>query len=186
MRLFAAIELPDDVKAELADRLAAARATAPELKWIPPAHWHITLGFYGDGEDAGKRGAWLREQAATLRGCRLRLRDAGRFAGVLWAGAETQDDEHAAALQALAGALTGQRVEGRTYTPHVTVARWKEAWGRAAVAAAVRALAALDGYRGSWWLADEVVLFSSERAPDGPVYTAVDRVALSGAPGKQC
>jgi 2'-5' RNA ligase len=49
----------------------------------------------------------------------------------------------------------------------------------------VRAAAALDGYGGRWWLADEVVLFRSERTPQGAVYTTVDRVAQSGAPGKQ-
>jgi RNA 2',3'-cyclic 3'-phosphodiesterase len=179
MRLFSAIELPDGVRAELADRMTAARAAAPGLKWIPREQWHITLGFYGDGDDPGRRGAWLREQAAPLRGFRLRLRDAGRFSGVLWIGGETPDAE---ALQAAAGALTGQRAGGRAYTPHVTVARWKK---RAMAHAAMAAAAALAGYRGPWWLADEVVLFSSELTPEGPVYTAVDRVALSGAPGKQ-
>ena len=50
---------------------------------------------------------------------------------------------------------------------------------------ASRAAAALDGYRGRWWLTDEVVLFRSDLTANGPVYTALDRVALSGRPGKQ-
>ena len=183
VRLFSAIELPDDVRDELADRLAGVRATAPELKWAPPQRWHITLGFYGDREHPDRRGAWLRERAARLRGFRARLRASGRFPGVLWIGVNALDGEHATALRALAGALSDQQVDQLAFDPHVTVARWRR--GRVANEIAARAAAALDGYRGRWWLTDEVVLFRSDLTPEGPVYTALDRVALPGAPGKQ-
>jgi 2'-5' RNA ligase len=94
-----------------------------------------------------------------------------------------QDGEHAATLRALARSLADQQVDQLAFVPHVTVARWKR--GRAGTEVATRAVAALDGYRGRWWLTNEVVLFRSDLTPDGPVYTALDRVALSGAPGKQ-
>ena len=181
-RLFSAVELPREVSAELAGRLAGVHAVAPELTWSPPDRWHITLGFYGDREHADRRTAWFSEQAAGLRGFRLQLCAAGRFPGVLWMGVDALDTGHAAALRALAGAL-GDRTGEPDFVPHVTVARWKR--GRVANEAATRAVAALDGYRGQWWLTDEVVLFRSDLTPDGPVYTALDRVALSGAPGKQ-
>lgn len=183
VRLFSAIELPDGVRAELAGRLADVRATNPELRWAPPPRWHITLGFYGDREHADRRTAWFRERAAPLSGFRVRLRAAGRFPGVLWIGVTALDGEHAAALRALAGALSAQPIDELAFVPHVTVARWKR--GHAGNAAAVRAAAALDGYRGQWWVTDEVVLFRSDLTPEGPVYTALDRVALPGAPGKQ-
>ena len=182
VRLFSAIELPGEVRDELAQRLAGAKATAPELTWAPPDRWHITLGFYGDREHADRRTAWFHEQAAGLRGFRIRLRASGRFPGVLWIGVNALDGEHAAALRRLAGAL-GEQTDELAFVPHVTVARWKR--GRPGNEAAVRAAAALDGYRGRWWLTDEVVLFRSDLTPAGPVYTALDRVALSSAPGKQ-
>jgi RNA 2',3'-cyclic 3'-phosphodiesterase len=182
-RIFAAIELPADVRDDLADRLAGARSSAPELRWAPPERWHITLGFYGDREHVDRRTAWFQERAAAQSGFRVRLRAAGRFPGVLWIGVNALDGEHAAALRSLAGALADQQVDQLSFVPHVTVARWKR--GRAANEAATRAATALDGYRGRWWLTDEVVLFRSELTPDGPVYTALDRVALTSAPGKQ-
>jgi 2'-5' RNA ligase len=181
-RLFAAVELPRQASDELAGRLADVHAVAPELKWAPPERWHITLGFYGDREHADRRTAWFRQQAAGLRAFRLQLRAAGRFPGVLWMGVAAPDAQHAAALRALAGAL-GDQTDELAFVPHVTVARWKR--GRAANESATRAAAALDGYRGQWWQTDEVVLFRSDLTPDGPVYTALDRVALSGAPGLQ-
>lgn len=182
-RLFSAIELPDEVRDELDDRLADVRAASPELRWAPLARWHITLGFYGDREHADRRTVWFRERAAALRGFRARLWAAGRFPGVLWVGVNTHDGEHATALRALAGALSGEPVDQLAFVPHVTVARWRR--GQAGNEAAVRAAAALDGYRGQWWLTDEVVLFRSDLTPEGPVYTALDRVALSGAPGRR-
>lgn len=182
-RLFAAVELPDVVRDELADRLAGVRASTPELRWAPPESWHITLSFYGDREHADRRTTWFRARAAPLRGFRARLLSAGRFPGVLWIGVNTLDAEHATALRTMAAALADQQVDQLAFVPHVTVARWRR--GRDANDAATRAAAALAGYRGQWWLTDEVVLFRSELTPDGPVYTALDRVALVGAPGKQ-
>ncbi|TDV46375.1 RNA 2',3'-cyclic phosphodiesterase [Actinophytocola oryzae] len=183
VRLFSAIELPGEVRDELADRLSAVRATAPELSWSPPERWHITLGFYGDREHADRRTTWFRERAAPLRGFRARLRAAGRFPGVLWIGVNVLDGEHATALREMAGALADQHVDQLAFVPHVTVARWRR--GRPGNDVAARAAAALDGYRGRWWLTDEVVLYRSDPTPEGPTYTALDRVALSGAPGKQ-
>jgi RNA 2',3'-cyclic 3'-phosphodiesterase len=176
-RLFSAFELPNDVRDDLAGRLAGVRA--PDLSWEPSRRWHVTLGFYGDGEDVERRGAWLREQVATLAPAQVRLRAAGQFPGVLWAGVDALDDEHAAALRALGRALADGQ-DQREFVPHVTVARWKRREPTGAEAA-TRAAAALDGYRGRWWLTDEVVLFRSDLTPDGPAYTAVDRVVLSGA-----
>ena len=182
-RLFSAIELPTEVREELADRLAGVRAAEPDLSWVPPQRWHITLGFYGDREHVDRRGAWFRERAATLAPSRVRLRGAGRFPGVLWIGVNALDGEHAATLRALAHTLADQQVDQLAFVPHVTVARWKR--GHAGSEVATRAAAALDGYRGRWWLTDEVVLFRSDPTPGGPVYTALDRVALPGAPREQ-
>jgi len=183
VRLFSAIELPDPARGELADRLAAVRAANPELRWIPPEQWHITLGFYGDREHADRRGAWFREHAAGLRPSRVRLRAAGRFPGVLWVGVNALDGDNAAALRRLGATLGDQQLDQLAFVPHVTVARWKR--GRAGTEAATKAVAGLGGYRGQWWLTSEVVLFRSDPAPDGPVYTALDRVVLSGTPGRQ-
>lgn len=184
VRLFSAIELPAEVRAELDDRVSDIRAETGDLSWIPPDRWHITLGFYGDREHADRRSAWFRRRAATLRPSRVRLRAAGRFPGVLWIGVNPLDGENASALRTLAGALTAdpaQQVDRFSFVPHVTVARWKR--GPAGNESATRAAQALDGYRGRWWLTDEVVLFRSDLTSDGPVYTPLDRVALSSKQG---
>lgn len=192
VRLFSALELPDPVRAELAERLRDLREhrgehgrdidVDRELRWVPPERWHITLGFYGDREHVDRRSAWFRRQATGLGPARLRLRGAGRFPGVLWVGVSPMEPRDAAALLELAGALNADANADRyAFSAHVTVARWRR--GAAGSRSALRVVHELTGYLGSWWTAAEAVLFRSDTHGSGPVYTSLDRVALTGGRG---
>jgi 2'-5' RNA ligase len=176
VRLFSAIELPGSVRADLAARLRALRDGDAELRWVPPERWHITLGFYGDREHVDRRGTWFRRQVTGLAPARLRLRGAGRFPGVLWAGISPMDGRDANALRTLAGALNADANASRyDFNAHVTIARWRSA---------IRAVHELAEYCGSWWTAAEVVLFRSDQTGgEGPVYTPLDRVPLASRQG---
>jgi RNA 2',3'-cyclic 3'-phosphodiesterase len=183
VRLFSAIELPGSVRAELAERLHAIREAGSELRWVPPERWHITLGFYGDREHVDRRGTWFRRQAGGLAPARLRLRGAGRFPGVLWAGVSPMEGRDATALHTLAGALNADANASRyDFNAHVTLARWRR--GAAGSRSAIQAVHELSEYCGSWWTAHEVVLFRSDQTGgEGPVYTPLDRVALASRQG---
>ncbi len=191
VRLFSALELPDPVRAELAERVRELRAQDGELSWVPAERWHITLGFYGDREHVDRRGAWFRRQAAGLAASRLRLRGAGRFPGVLWIGVDPMESRDAAALDTLAGALNAdwnadRNADRYELTAHVTVARWRR--GAAGTRGASQAVRVLGDFRGSWWHAGEVVLFRSDPATGqkggaGPVYTPLARVPLASRRG---
>ncbi len=187
VRLFSALELPTPVRAELARRLGEIRAGEPDLRWVPPERWHITLGFYGDREHADRRGGWFRRQAEGLAPPRLRLRGAGRFPGVLWVGVSPMEGRDAAALRTLARALNADtNADQYDFTPHLTVARWRR--GAAGSGSAIRVVHELSEFCGSWWTAAEAVLFRSDTGGGagggaGPVYTPLDRVALAGGQG---
>lgn len=47
MRLFVAVEVPDDVRAAVA---AAERPEGPDVRWASPSSWHVTLRFLGEVE----------------------------------------------------------------------------------------------------------------------------------------
>ncbi len=47
MRLFVALEPPVPVVEHLDDFLDARRDAGTELRWSPPAQWHVTLAFMG-------------------------------------------------------------------------------------------------------------------------------------------
>jgi RNA 2',3'-cyclic 3'-phosphodiesterase len=189
VRLFSALEPPEVVRNELAERLRELRAAQPELDrgltWTSPRRWHITLGFYGDREHADRRAAWFRRQAVGLVPARLRLRGVGRFPGVLWVGVSPVDRGDAVALRAMAGALKAD-ADALEFTAHLTVARWRRGSGGGELA--TLAGAALNDFASSPWSVGEVILFHSghgepEQAQEGPVYTPLDRVTLASKQG---
>ncbi|HEU5475032.1 MAG TPA: RNA 2',3'-cyclic phosphodiesterase [Actinophytocola sp.] len=176
-RLFSAVELPDYVAEDLRTRLDKVRAEAEALRWVAAGSWHITLGFYGNREHADRRGAWLRRRAAGLLAPRIRLASAGGFPGVLWIGVDPANRAAERALFAVAAAARPEEGTEEDYRPHMTVARWRRGPQRNPLAE--RATLALGDYLGPWWVPAELVLFSSQTRPDGPVYSAVERIPLT-------
>lgn len=165
-RLFSALVPP----APVLDHLAAALGPFdPPLRPEPRAGWHVTLGFYGDGEDPATRSAWLTDAVTGLVAPRLRLRGAGTFPKVGWVGVRADQALSRLALAAGAG------VE-RPYRPHLTLARWRHQEQELGTAA----LHPIEGYEGPWWLATEVVLLASSRTAGGVRYTPVVRCVLGG------
>ena len=163
MRIFTAL-VPD---AAAIEHLAAALATVDGPQWTPRDTWHITLCFHGDGDDPVARAAWLRDRAAGLSPIRLRLASAGTFGDALWIGVESDDALTAAAVAVRDHAP--DHFERHGFSPHLTVA-----WGKSLDAVP------LSGYKGPWWTSSELVLFRSERTPEGYRYSVIDVVPLSG------
>jgi 2'-5' RNA ligase len=175
-RLFSAVELPDFVAADLATRLDKVRPESDALSWTNAESWHITLGFYGNREHADRRGAWLRRRATGLAAPRIRLASAGGFPGVLWIGVDPANRAAERAIHAVATAAKADEPTDEEFRPHVTIARWRRGPDRNPLAE--RAAHALGDYLGPWWVPRELVLFSSQLKPDGPLYLAVERIPL--------
>lgn len=171
MRLFSALVPPADVVDHLVEWLAGHSGELPgELRWTPVERWHITLGFFGDGDDPGNRTKWLRRRAEGRQAPKLRLVGAGTFPGVLWAGVQTSDERLLTQLARAAGA--GRR----GYRPHLTLARWRS--GKPDEDAVVEAL---EAYSGPWFTPDALLLMRSEAGRSGPTYTTVERLPLAHA-----
>jgi RNA 2',3'-cyclic 3'-phosphodiesterase len=176
-RLFSAVELPELAAMDLRTQLASVQPDVDALSWVPPDSWHITLGFYGNREHPDRRGPWLRRRLDGLASPRVRLRCSGGFPGVLWIGVEPANPSAEQALNAVAAAARPEdQTDELEFRPHVTVARWRRGPYRNPLAE--QASRALASYTGPWWTATEVVLFRSQLRPDGPVYSALERVQL--------
>jgi 2'-5' RNA ligase len=158
--LFTAFRPP----AEVADAVGAALAVGPpdeRLRWSTRDQWHVTLGFYGSGDDAA-RARWLSTRLAGRPAPRVRLTGPGTFPGVLWLGAEGEG------LAELAEAA-GSGLEPRAYRPHLTLARFAresgpEQWERL-----------LAGFGTEYWAVREVQLLQS--VGESP-YRVMDRWTL--------
>lgn len=175
-RIFAALWPPDDVVLHLDEYVDAVRSARTDLRWVPAAHWHLTLEFLGE---CGTReidrllDRWA-ERARRVGPLTLRLRGAGAFpaawtARVLWAGLEVE-----------AGwwhALAGDQQE-----PHVALARTAQRTDLAAL------VGDLTAYAGPTWTADTLTIVRSHlrRAGDrGPRYEPIESFPLGRRRGCQ-
>lgn len=192
MRLFIGVELDPRVKAAAADvaerlRQRLTRA-APDVRarWVETENLHITLWFIGEAQpprDAEIRAA-LESAPFSEPAFDLLIAGCGAFPPsgpprVFWIGVQGG----AAGMSALYGdvgrrmASLGYRAETRGYTPHLTIARVKEA-GRGSSRIARETAAALPADCGASRVA-AVTLFQSRLSPRGATYEPLLRVPLS-------
>jgi RNA 2',3'-cyclic 3'-phosphodiesterase len=125
IRVFAAIDLPDDV----ADRLAALMKGVPGAKWRPRENLHLTLRFFGEVQEpvADDIDAALGEVAEANGPFDLQLRAGGWFGGAdphaLWVGTrESAELKKLAKDCERAARRAGLKPESRKFAPHVTLA----------------------------------------------------------------
>ncbi|MBX3443005.1 MAG: RNA 2',3'-cyclic phosphodiesterase [Planctomyces sp.] len=182
LRTFIGVRIPCPPK--LLPVLSNLRRLGDALRTAAPDDLHLTFKFLGDtpvdqvGDIAGQL-----EAAADGRGpLSGRLRGLGAFPGparprVIWVGVEFSEE-----LPRLARELDdrlapwGFATEGRTYHPHVTLARVQGRPPRE-LAAILQASAEVD-----FGPADirEIELFQSEPGPSGSRYTSLARFEFRG------
>lgn len=166
MRLFVAVDPPEEALDAVDGALAAAPGPALPLRWTARADRHITLCFLGDVPDRRYEGLCtaLSAEARRHAAFRIALRGVGTFPGddraarVLWAGAEGGTS----ALGRLAAALAktarrcGQPADRRAFVPHLTLARSAEPADLADLRTALAALASPFWNVGAVHLAESV------------------------------
>lgn len=130
VRIFAAIELPDDV----AERLLALMKGVPGAKWRPRENLHLTLRFFGEVAEpvADDIDSALMEASETNASFELQLKGAGSFGGAdphaLWIGvAESAALKKLAADCERAARRVGLKAEPHKFKPHVTLAYLNQA-----------------------------------------------------------
>ncbi|MFY9397197.1 MAG: RNA 2',3'-cyclic phosphodiesterase [Desulfomonilia bacterium] len=177
IRTFIAIDLPEDVRAELVSAASALRQANPSVRWVNPSGMHLTLKFLGDIEEStvGPLSRALDAMALNHVPLRLGVEGLGAFpvtrrARVIWAGL-SGDLEALAELAAgvdRACAAFGVRLENRPFKAHITIGRLKTP----TVVDLNKDLRKKD------FLATEIVLYQSELLPSGARYTVLNRSIL--------
>lgn len=129
IRLFAAIELPGEVR----QRIATLRGGIPGARWIEPESLHVTLRFIGDVNeslcsdiDAALMSVRAPSFEIMLEG--IGFFGAARAARLLFLPvSRCQPLEFLYSKVESALVRTGLEPEGRKYQPHVTLARLRAA-----------------------------------------------------------
>ena len=184
MRLFAAIELPDDVRGRLASTAAGLRARLEPLdaRWVEPEKLHLTVRFIGQVDDS--RAPELIEticDAIPAPPFDLSFRGCGVFPAsgpprVIWIGVADGAPSLARIHQVLNGRLVpfGFEPERRAFSAHLTLARVRHPRGGASVRAAVRAFTVPE----IACHVSQVTLFRSHLSPRGSRYEIVATIPL--------
>ncbi|MBM7785265.1 RNA 2',3'-cyclic phosphodiesterase [Tenggerimyces flavus] len=165
MRLFAALVPPEPVLISLANAVAPLRDLP--YRWTAPEHWHVTLAFFGEVDDATRLELERRLARAAARHApvTLALTGGGGFgsaknARVLWTGVrgDFQPLRDLARSVTAAARRAGIELTENRYKPHLTLARLRTPTD-------VRpAVEALTEYASPTWTATEVELVRSHLA----------------------
>ena len=183
IRLFMAIDLPEQVKDVLVETAVALSKNVPNraVRWVGREQMHLTLRFLGD--TAVSQLPDLQRELAELVGKHqpfsLRLRGVGAFPNqkrprVVWAGLAgdlTPLRKMQAEMEERVVAL-GWLPEKWAYNPHLTLGRVKDASAARGLNWAVKLEERAFGVTA-------VQLMRSELRPSGPVYSVRQEVALN-------
>lgn len=174
MRLFTAVEIPDEVRNRL-DRLVTHLRPNAHVKWSPVYNLHITLKFIGEwpAEEFEKLQQGLKT-LPTRPAVAIDVRGLGWFPNphqprVFWAGVHA-GPELAQLAADVDAALTplGVAKEERPFSPHLTLARIKQPTPLQGLRQAVADLEAVDF---GAFEASSFFLYRSQPGPAGSIYT---------------
>lgn len=190
LRLFIAIELPETIKEGLVSYQAQLRSGRDSfVKWVDPGGIHLTLKFLGNtpASQVDYIEKAMAEVAQGVPPFSLELGGLGAFPNlrqprVVWVGV-VGDLEQLARLQgAMDQALEqlGFIKEGRAFSPHLTLGRFREGASveecrRLGQRVAQAKAEALPGF-----LVESVSLVRSTLTPAGAIYTRLASVRLQG------
>lgn len=192
MRIFAGLDLDDEIRDRIARFIAEMSGLAPDVRWVTAESLHVTLKFIGEKPDPVVEQVQEHLTAISEPGFDVAFQGCGFFptansARVFWIGIEagpalaklTAQIEHALAE-------IGIPTEARTFSPHLTVARaGSGAPSRNNVdkpsqrfAALQRKLAQLPTPDFGTMAAHEFFLYCSQLSSLGPRYSKLARFEL--------
>jgi RNA 2',3'-cyclic 3'-phosphodiesterase len=184
MRLFVAMEIPDDARCAIGALASKLRTTCRNARWVRIEGLHVTLKFIG--ETSPEKAAEIKTALASIPSrapILMNFRGLGFFPNerrprVLWAGIEAGTDlaALAAAVETALGALGIPREE-RAFSPHLTLARFDTPRGLDALHAAIEKAGLVEFGVAT---AQEFHLYQSVLKPGGAEYTRLATFSFAG------
>ncbi len=190
MRLFVALDIDADIRAQIAEFRDLMRQLAPDVRWVGPETFHVTLQFLGET----RKLAEIQSALQLVKGSPITLTfgNAGFFPTpksprVFWVGIESDDN-----LQALAKSIAealqplGFERDKGPFKPHLTLARAGS--GRPRPVPGERSAPSLQQVRArvdtmtplefGTMTAREFYLYESKLSPAGAHYSKLSRYEL--------
>jgi len=187
MRCFVAIDIPEEIRAELADlqKDLAGRVDIRkgDAKWVEPEAMHLTLKFLGEVPDNQivEVCKIVETVAARHAAFDFPVEQVGSFGGhsarVLWVGAGLNSPELGQLQQDLEEQFeqAGWPREGRQFSGHLTLCRIRNVKAGEKLAAAAKQY---TDYDLGTVEAASLCVYESQLKPQGPIYTRLGHYAL--------
>ena len=180
MRVFIAVELPDDIRKALGDVQRQLQPLTDTARWVSPDSIHITLKFIGEVPDKRIEDIDAALTGLTWKPFTVTVHGVGFFPGtrsprVFWAGME------APTMQGLAEQLDtrmerlGFEKEKRAFRSHITLARARDTRIESAL---VTGAAEYEEHDFGSFTVDRMFLFKSTLKPSGAVYDKLKEYLL--------
>jgi 2'-5' RNA ligase len=125
--LFVALVPPPDVIDALAAAVQPLREALPELAWVAPERWHVTLCFLGPVESTAELRRRLERVARRHPAPQLQVAGGGRFGDRVLFAKVTGDLKPLATGVARAASKAGYDTDDRPFRAHLTLARGRKA-----------------------------------------------------------
>jgi RNA 2',3'-cyclic 3'-phosphodiesterase len=171
MRLFVAIELPEDVK-DYVISVSEKLSSFKELRFVKPEHMHLTLDFLGEIDDSELDSVKDKLKSIIFSTFTLKTMSFGFFPTakkirVLWLGLER--NEYFIGLQQEIRNLFNHKDK---FMPHITVARARDV----IIRDAHKLNEAMNNieYRNMEFKVEKFILFKSELMPEGPAHSKLE------------
>ena len=173
-RVFCAVELPDEVRAQLQDHITRLRKAIPDVaaSWSRVENIHLTVKFYGNIaiDRIEATSAAIDGVVKGVAPFEITVGKTGSFrTQVLWIGVSDPSGTLTTLHQRLGS-------EDRAYKPHLTVARIRRPEGAKRLVDVHRQMQ----FENISAQVKEIILFRSELSPKGSKYTAISKHGLHG------
>ncbi|HWB11900.1 MAG TPA: RNA 2',3'-cyclic phosphodiesterase [Pirellulales bacterium] len=186
LRTFVAVEISPEVRSRAAQLISRLQGTDAKVTWVKPQAMHLTLKFLGevDLKEIPAVCEAVSRAVSELPAFEFEAHGAGAFPAAgrprtVWLGVSRGEEEFVALQAAIDRALgeIGFRRENRRFRPHLTLGRVR---GDRDVRELGELIARQADFAGGVGSVDEVVVFSSELEPDGPVHEPLAVAPLNG------
>jgi RNA 2',3'-cyclic 3'-phosphodiesterase len=190
MRLFVALDIDKDIRDRIAEFSDQMRAFAPDVRWVGPGTFHVTLQFLGETKKVEE----VQRALQQVQGSHIAIafRNAGFFPNpksprLFWVGMEADGN-----LEELVGTIAkalqplGFERDAGPFKPHLTLARAGS--GRPRPVLKERSAPSLQQVRAKvetmsplefgTMTAREFYLYESKLSPAGAKYTKLSRYSL--------
>lgn len=183
MRTFVAVELPEEIKNQIATVQAELKRIPAQVSWVKSGNIHVTLKFLGEVPEDKIQEVFT----ATELGCkgvkkfRMGLKGLGGFPNlkrprVIWVGTSKGEKEITDLQKKVEQELekVGFPKEEKNFTPHFTIGRIKIPKGIEELSRAV----ARTEFATEEFDVTEVVVMRSQLNPAGAIYTPLKKIPL--------